>query len=502
MRFRVTKVALVVLNLLLFYNIYRLVSPLNSSASKVAEQKPIPSPVHHTVTLIFRQFEPFDNDLVKSVDSFLSQIQPPPNVLVVSDAPVYPPLRFPAETPIQSLRQIALNINLNSSFEERNPLAYVKTKFVLFLPDSVRLPSQDFLQGLLDEAEKEDKYTLAVPLEGYSEAPLCLSQEFNVKEWTVHLKKAEHGALCDSVLGKHALLLRTETLRKLPDPFMRPFPEIFFLQMSIRGEKVRLVKEKAFPDGRVLYNTGHLQWKAESADNKRRIKAFKELGIKKVIRENGKVEWYGCSKKSQRCFGTVVDDTPEYLMSGRWTPPCCLEALRKTARHVFSALEEAGVRYWLEGGSLLGAMRHNDIIPWDYDVDIGIYEDDISRSTWLTRASTRAVVDDKGFLWEKAQPSEGAFFRVHYSQSNRLHVDIFPFRSTPDGKMTKDFWFPTHPQDCEFPEHFLHPISSISFAGRKVSAPNNVRDFLELKFGKGAIENPQYPNPHLMKLNE
>jgi fukutin-related protein len=69
-----------------------------------------------------------------------------------------------------------------------------------------------------------------------------------------------------------------------------------------------------------------------------------------------------------------------------------LEALRKTARHVFSVLDEAGVRYWLEGGSLLGAMRHSDIIPWDYDVDIGIYEDDIARSKWLMRASTKSVV--------------------------------------------------------------------------------------------------------------
>jgi fukutin-related protein len=164
-------------------------------------------------------------------------------------------------------------------------------------------------------------------------------------------------------------------------------------------------------DGKALTPTGHILWKAENAELKRRLKAYKELGVKKVVRENGKTEWYGCSKKSQRCFGSVsltvehiyswilkrikfqvAQDTPEYLLSGRWTPPCCLEALRKTARHVFSVLDEAGVRYWLEGGSLLGAMRHSDIIPWDYDVDIGIYEDDIARSKWLMRASTKSVV--------------------------------------------------------------------------------------------------------------
>lgn len=35
-------------------------------------------------------------------------------------------------------------------------------------------------------------------------------------------------------------------------------------------------------------------------------------------------------------------------------------------------LDDAGVRYWLEAGSLLGAMRSGDVLPWDHDVDIGM----------------------------------------------------------------------------------------------------------------------------------
>jgi len=66
-----------------------------------------------------------------------------------------------------------------------------------------------------------------------------------------------------------------------------------------------MLREMRFKDGRALMSNGHLLWKAENAENKRRLKAYKELGIKKVVRENGKTEWYGCSKKSQRCFGTV-----------------------------------------------------------------------------------------------------------------------------------------------------------------------------------------------------
>ena len=103
-----------------------------------------------------------------------------------------------------------------------------------------------------------------------------------------------------------------------------------------------------------------------------------------------------------------------------------------------------------------------------------------------------AYEDDAGFVWERAR--EADFFRVQYSRSNRLHVDIFPFYlDEKRGMMTKDFWFETHRQDVEFPEKYLRPMARIPFVGAEVAAPNNAKEFLELKFGKGAVENPRYP---------
>ncbi|XP_030872832.1 fukutin-related protein [Leptonychotes weddellii] len=212
--------------------------------------------------------------------------------------------------------------------------------------------------------------------------------------------------------------------------------------------------------------------------------------------EGGRLEWFGCSKETPRCFGTVVGDTPAYLYEERWTPPCCLRALRETARYVVGVLEAAGVRYWLEGGSLLGAARHGDIIPWDYDVDLGIYLEDVGNCEQLRGAEAGSVVDERGFVWEKAV--EGDFFRVQYSESNHLHVDLWPFYPR-NGVMTKDTWL-DHRQDVEFPEHFLQPLVPLSFAGFVAQAPNNYRRFLELKFGPGVIENPEYPNPALLSL--
>ena len=84
------------------------------------------------------------------------------------------------------------------------------------------------------------------------------------------------------------------------------------------------------------------------------------------------------------------------------------------------------LKYWLEGSSLLGAAQYNDIIPWDYDVDIGMFMEDVTNTSMLREIwEGKKRVDYKGYVWEKAR--EGDFIRVQYSEVNHLHVDIFPF---------------------------------------------------------------------------
>ncbi|NXM71959.1 FKRP protein, partial [Serilophus lunatus] len=305
----------------------------------------------------------------------------------------------------------------------------------------------------------------------------CLELRVDLRAWTARYGPGGPG-VCSALDDAPAvLLLRTRDLFSLPFPLARPVAAALFLQAALRGWRV-LPTPDPFPASRRPALSPHGRWKAEASSEARRRRLMAGVGGKLEGVADGRRRWHGCAKDTPRCFGTVHAQTPQYLLAGRWTPPCCLRALRETARHVVAELEKAGVRYWLEGGSLLGAVRSGDIIPWDYDVDLGLYREDLGKCRWLAAAAAGGG------------PS---------ARHNRLHVDLWPFYPRRGGVMTKDTWL-GHRQDVEFPERFLRPRVPLEFAGFKAMAPNNAREFLELKFGAGAVEKPQYPNPAVKRL--
>ena len=61
------------------------------------------------------------------------------------------------------------------------------------------------------------------------------------------------------------------------------------------------------------------------------------------------------------------------------TKPSSVKLLYQLLYNVSNILENNNIPYFIEGGTLLGSIRHKGIIPWDDDLDIGIFKEDIKK---------------------------------------------------------------------------------------------------------------------------
>ena len=83
-------------------------------------------------------------------------------------------------------------------------------------------------------------------------------------------------------------------------------------------------------------------------------------------------------------------------------------------------MESAGLSFWLDYGTLLGAVRHSGFVPWDDDLDVSMIRPDFEK---LLKSLPDLFPKDEGFVW---QLNAFGFLQIGY-EGTPLNVDIYPY---------------------------------------------------------------------------
>jgi phosphorylcholine metabolism protein LicD len=151
-----------------------------------------------------------------------------------------------------------------------------------------------------------------------------------------------------------------------------------------------------------------------------------------------------------------------------------LDVRKKEFLKICSILDDLKFNYFLCSGILLGAIRDNDLIKWDWDIEISSFDTELYPkidliSSKLKEANFKIsrIVRDKDNL------------KIDFIGFYPKNVTGYTIEAYKYSKIRNVYWR----KDYTIPSKYLNKLSKISFLGRQFNCPNHVYEFLNFSYG-------------------
>jgi hypothetical protein len=149
---------------------------------------------------------------------------------------------------------------------------------------------------------------------------------------------------------------------------------------------------------------------------------------------------------------------------------------RINLKEVIKVFDNNNIPYCFIFGTLLGAIRENDFITYDNDIDLAAF--------WKDRDKILEVVHKELKTFTLEQP----FLHDINLIRNNEKIEFWLFEDVGD----KYIYDPTRCGKVKYDKVFFDNIINYNFLGMKVKVPSNPKKFLEITYGPTWIT----PNPN------
>ena len=186
----------------------------------------------------------------------------------------------------------------------------------------------------------------------------------------------------------------------------------------------------------------------------------------------------------------IIDDSSDFL---EWT------------YFILDYLKSKGISYWIDYGTLLGAVRDGDVISWDKDFDVGVYYDDLHKigkivqhdhDSGIPEIAEFQVWDNDRYRWGLCRIAPKPEIFVEEDPKKRKtsleFIDLYLTKNGEQFDYKYDDWIgSTTTSDLVYPEwptrdikkYYVYETAVYSLGGFEFDGPKYPKKLLDWRYG-------------------
>eukprot|EP00931_Biecheleriopsis_adriatica_P116028 TRINITY_DN91742_c0_g1_i1.p1 TRINITY_DN91742_c0_g1~~TRINITY_DN91742_c0_g1_i1.p1 ORF type:complete len:806 (+),score=171.02 TRINITY_DN91742_c0_g1_i1:82-2418(+) len=168
---------------------------------------------------------------------------------------------------------------------------------------------------------------------------------------------------------------------------------------------------------------------------------------------------------------------------------CCDDLMFEMLVDFSEFLTKQNVSFMVSEGTLLGAVRDQDIIPYTADIDLYIAKDDWEKAELINTEPLNAKGRGYRFMVDPAEHNCARLCAVWQGMpANRAPFDEFFDWNTENLATDLPYYMDIYSEDMDFAvamKHLIYPPSNVTIRNRTFPAPREQEIYIEARYGSG-----------------